>query len=278
MADGMVVLDRNQRIQFLNSSARSLLSEALPLQEQAPFALALSPGETKEIELRRVQNEFLVLEMRSFNTIWEGGEAVLVSLQDITRRRVQERQIHDQQQRLEEANAKLQALASEDGLTGLKNHRAFKDAFRNLFDQSEHHQQPLSVILIDVDRFKAFNDSFGHPAGDEVLKQVARIIAENVRPGDHVARYGGEEFVVVLPKADRCDANAVAERIRRAIENAPWKHRQVTASLGISTRSNTAADPAALLAESDEALYASKQGGRNRVTQQFMLRRSKMYS
>lgn len=278
MADGMVVVDREGLIRFLNLSASQMLGTAGEAAVQRPFAFPVTPGETREVELPGPSETRLVIELRSFLTIWEGETASLVSLRDISRRRQQEKKILDQQQLLREANEKLHALATEDGLTGVKNHRAFKDALDLQFASSRQTQEALSVILLDVDRFKAFNDSFGHPAGDEVLRQVAKLLVEQVRQLDFVARYGGEEFVVLMPGADRSQAVAAAERIRRAIENAPWKHRSVTASFGAATRSLAMADGAALVAEADQALYASKQGGRNRVTHSLMLQRSRMYS
>lgn len=192
--------------------------------------------------------------------------------------REQSSKLQEQQQLLEEANAKLQALATEDGLTGLKNHRAFKEELERQFQSSTATHAPLSVILLDVDRFKAYNDSFGHPEGDDVLRRIAKTLTASTRSEDYVARYGGEEFVILLPGADRSTASTVAERIRRSIEHAPWKQRQVTASLGVSTRTASNSDASTLLTEADQALYSSKQSGRNRVTHYFMLQRSKMYS
>ena len=167
---------------------------------------------------------------------------------------------------LSEANARLQALATTDGLTGLKNHRTFQEKLVEEFERCQRYRTPLSIALLDVDKFKAFNDSFGHPAGDGVLKMVAGIFQENARTTDFVARYGGEEFVVLLPGTDTVGASAAAERMRSAVEYAYWDLRPVTVSIGISTCKPATSSPAAFLAEADRALYASKQKGRNCVT------------
>jgi diguanylate cyclase (GGDEF)-like protein len=177
-----------------------------------------------------------------------------------------EQQIQEQQQKLQEANLQLQALATTDGLTGLKNHRTFKERLDEEFQRAARYQLPLSLVLLDVDRFKEFNDNFGHPAGDEVLKSVARLLRENTRNTDIVARYGGEEFVVLLLNNDRADALILAERLRQAIESAPWKQREVTASCGVSSLTLGTHTSAELIATADIALYHSKQNGRNRVT------------
>ncbi len=167
---------------------------------------------------------------------------------------------------LSEANARLQALATTDGLTGLKNHRTFQDKLAHEFERAQRYRLPLSLMLIDVDKFKTFNDSFGHPAGDAVLKRVGGILQENARNTDMVARYGGEEFVIVLPGTDAAGARIVAERMRAAVEYALWEQRPITISVGIATGVDADSSAAAFVAEADRALYASKERGRNRVT------------
>ena len=167
---------------------------------------------------------------------------------------------------LSEANARLQALATTDGLTGLKNHRTFQEKLAQEFERSQRYRTPLSIALMDVDKFKTFNDTFGHPAGDGVLKSVARLLQEHARSTDFVARYGGEEFVVILPGTDAAGARIAAERMRAAIEEAPWDLRPITVSIGLATCEAEISGPAAFIADADRALYASKERGRNRVT------------
>ncbi len=172
--------------------------------------------------------------------------------------------IEHQKRELEQANARLASMASTDVLTGLRNRRAMEEALsRSLADATPN---GLSIILLDVDHFKQFNDTFGHPEGDEVLRQVGLALLTASRPTEVVARFGGEEFLVLLPTANVDVAMRVAERMRRAIEAGPWPKRLVTASFGVATYTGPADTDVALLAMADEALYASKHGGRNRVT------------
>lgn len=178
-------------------------------------------------------------------------------------------QLEQQQEELRQVNELLQKQATTDGLTGLNNHRAFQEAFVQEFQRAARYQQPLSVLMIDVDHFKQYNDSFGHPAGDEVLKCVASILKENARATDYVARYGGEEFVIVLSNTNEESAFAVADRTRRMIEEYPWITRPITISLGLSSLRASVDSTAQLLNEADQALYKSKMCGRNRVTQHF---------
>ena len=169
-------------------------------------------------------------------------------------------------QRLAHQNDLLAELATVDELTGTKNRRRFREDLELLFGQADRLASPLSVIMLDLDHFKQYNDSFGHPAGDEVLHETGSILRVAVRGHDVVARYGGEEFVVLLPATDTVEAIEVAERLRSAIASRPWSHRRVTASLGVATADPTTADAATLVDQADYALYRSKQAGRNQVT------------
>ena len=166
-----------------------------------------------------------------------------------------------------QTNAKLEAMATQDGLTGLKNRRAFDERLDVEFKRASQRGVPLSLMLMDVDKFKGFNDNFGHPAGDEVLKKVAQLLQGGVRAGGFVARYGGEEFVVLLPNTGLTDALVTAERLRASIEAAHWQHRAVTISIGVANWAPEITAPAQLLSSADGALYESKEAGRNRVTQ-----------
>jgi diguanylate cyclase (GGDEF)-like protein len=134
------------------------------------------------------------------------------------------------------------------------------------FERALRYQRPLSLILLDVDHFKKFNDTFGHPAGDEALRQVARILLEQTRTADFVARYGGEEFVVLLSDTDQEGALLTAERLRARLEAAAWSRAPLTASLGVATLQERTPRGSELTEQADQALYASKQQGRNRVT------------
>ena len=169
------------------------------------------------------------------------------------------------QTELERANFKLQTLSVTDGLTGVRNRGAFDTALAEAFAWSGRQRTALSLLLIDVDHFKSFNDSFGHLVGDEVLRTVAKALQDTVRTTDFLARYGGEEFAVILPDTDMEGAMALAERCRRAIAGAAWQSRAVTISAGVATLSAGMPDGESLVREADEALYRSKELGRNRV-------------
>ncbi len=164
---------------------------------------------------------------------------------------------------LHEAYRELQASATTDGMTGLWNHRTFQERFRAELSKSEVSGEPVSLLLIDVDRFKAYNDQFGHPAGDEALRLVAGVLKASARKGDLPARYGGEEFAAILPRTGAGEATAIAERIRAACEAQAFPCRAVTLSVGIVTR--VGGEAGNMIEAADQALYVAKNRGRNTV-------------
>jgi diguanylate cyclase (GGDEF)-like protein len=166
---------------------------------------------------------------------------------------------------LEKTNARLAALATTDALTGLANRRAFDEALARDAALVKRGARPLSCVLLDVDDFKVFNDTFGHPSGDEVLRQLGTIIRACCRTSDVAALYGGEEFAILLPGTDLDGARVLAERVRCTVEAGPWAHRPVTVSAGVATLGVDDGAVEWVVGEADRALYRAKRGGRNRV-------------
>ncbi len=167
----------------------------------------------------------------------------------------------DRSEREQRTVRSLREDASTDALTGLANRRMFDVTF----ERSLKETSSVALLMLDLDRFKSFNDSFGHQAGDEVLRCTGRLLRELVREHDLAARYGGEEFAILLPRVDSTHAERVAQRILDAFRNYPWPLRPVTISIGaaISSAEDT---PESLLRRADMALYRSKQEGRDRLT------------
>lgn len=164
----------------------------------------------------------------------------------------------------------MRTLAERDALTGLHNRGAFDARLASELARYERYGRPLSLIVLDIDHFKNVNDRFGHDAGDFVLQRVSEVVAHSLRNVDLAARLGGEEFVVMLPETGIGKATEIAERIRRRIEEKPcdWRGQRimVRVSAGVSAIPECVAQPDALIRSADQALYASKNAGRNRVT------------
>jgi len=166
---------------------------------------------------------------------------------------------------LERANLGLTELAATDSLTGLNNRHAFELRIVEETARSARFGAPCSILLLDVDHFKLFNDTYGHLEGDQILRDVASILKREARAVDFVARYGGEEFVFIFPDTDPDEARVAAERVRLAVERFPWTVRPITISGGISTWSPCAPTGWHLVSLADQALYSSKSAGRNRT-------------
>jgi diguanylate cyclase (GGDEF)-like protein len=166
---------------------------------------------------------------------------------------------------LKDRSAEFEQLSVTDALTGLLNRRYIEARLAEEIKRSQRHGLAMSFMMLDVDHFKSYNDTFGHPAGDEALKMVGNVIRNTLRSADVAARFGGEEFSILLPQTTGDEAIAIAERIRHNIENADFPHRQVTASIGVASCSAELCVSADLVAAADRALYEAKRRGRNRV-------------
>jgi diguanylate cyclase (GGDEF)-like protein len=159
----------------------------------------------------------------------------------------------------------LEKLSVTDGLTGLVNHRALMQRLGEETTRAKRTERPFCVVMVDVDFFKKYNDEFGHPAGDEVLKQVAQILKDSTRNVDCVARYGGEEFSALLPETSAVGAMEVAERMRAKVAAAQFAGREVTVSVGVAEFPTDAQTGEKIIAVADKALYEAKKAGRNVV-------------
>lgn len=207
-----------------------------------------------------------------------GGAAVLTFLYRWRLRVLRHQQselmrlVRERTQQLEEANRKLAQISYLDALTGVSNRRSFEEELTMEWRRATRTGSRLSLLMIDIDGFKAYNDALGHRAGDDTLKKVASIIDITVlRAGDIVARYGGEEFAVLLPDTDDKGAAALAERVRAAVEGRAIPHPGspsgvLTVSVGSATvTGGVEGEPSSLVRAADAALYQAKRDGRNLV-------------
>lgn len=175
---------------------------------------------------------------------------------------------------LAQAHERLKELSRVDGLTGLYNRRHFQEYLEQVWDRAQYAKADVSVMMVDVDHFKKYNDRYGHPAGDECLRQIAQVLRQNLRrPADLIARYGGEEFIAVLPQTEPAYAALVAERVRQAVEALQLRHEGSSSALVVTVSIGTASSkaklqdegPDQLIDRADQALYLAKREGRNRV-------------
>lgn len=219
--------------------------------DQAPHELTHDQQQALEALSRQVMAQ---LDLR--RTVAELEEA-------IAERRSYQRQLEDYQRRLEDSLASVTEQSITDPLTGLKNRRALTDRLEEESIRAARYDAPLSLAMIDIDGFKAYNDTHGHTAGDAALAGVASIIQQHSRVPDFAARYGGEEFAVMLPNTDAEGAVVLAQRFRQAVESAEFDGGPLTVSVGVATM--TGSTSVELIDAADGALYEAKAAGRNRV-------------
>lgn len=202
----------------------------------------------------------------AFPDITDGSTYVIGMVNNITKRKITE-------QKLQKAYQEMEYLSNQDGLTGIANRRYFDNYLDREYVNSIQYSRPLSLIMVDIDFFKQYNDKYGHLEGDECLKQIASTLEKTINQSKGlVARYGGEEFVIVLPETDKINASVIAKKICAAVEELNIPHigsnisKYLTVSLGVSTViSDSKSMPENLILEADKALYQAKQKGRNRV-------------
>ena len=182
---------------------------------------------------------------------------------------LQER-LEERERQLEEINEKLQRMSMTDGLTGIANRRSLEEKLKDMFEHSLRLHEPLSVVMCDIDRFKSVNDTYGHQAGDDVLKQFAQVLHHEAREIDRVGRYGGEEFMLLLPGTVLDAAVTFAERVRQSIESHTFEFEggtlKRTMSCGVASWPHPRIQQTdGLIKAADDALYVAKKTGRNRV-------------
>jgi diguanylate cyclase (GGDEF)-like protein len=243
--------------QALRDNFPSVLSQTL---HKAPFALHLNAAARAADE--RMQQAVAVTPL----TLARAARLCLIQITDVSVAVARERLLRDQA-------LELRSQTFADGLTGIANRRHFDVAMEKEIRRAKRAATPLSLLMIDIDSFKAYNDHYGHQQGDDTLIKVAGTLAQMLqRPLDLIARYGGEEFAVVLPEMDAAQSMAMAEAMRLAVESLGIPHAKaghadhVTISIGVATRdAEHPAEIAHLVGAADRALYTAKHGGRNRV-------------
>jgi diguanylate cyclase (GGDEF)-like protein/PAS domain S-box-containing protein len=274
--DGFVLVDRNKRIVTMNPAMRDILgwdpSDVIGKMtcdrlfgcqgtEGCPFAANGCPAQGSDgsrhqgIFHETIQSTAggsrrnLWLSCSPLPAISEGEPSTIIIVRDITQ--------------IKRAEEKLRELAIRDGLTGLYNHRFFTTQLTEEIYRSQRYSHPLSLLMIDIDDYKKYNDTHGHYEGDKLLVKMARIFTAKARATDFVARYGGEEFAIILPETTKAGAYPVVEKLRMDVERAMSKGP--TISIGVAAYPEDASDGEGLIDRADRSLYRAKRKGKNRV-------------
>lgn len=278
MSEAVFLLDRNSfrvlecnpaALELLNKSEESVLGQEFPglMKNDVYLRSKLkNPFQKSEMPYSSDRGDARIFEVEATPLkILDYIEVIQFIARDITAVKQAERE-------LKEMNEALTKLSTTDEMTGLKNYRYFKEILASVHHQAASFKQPYGLIFIDVDHFKKFNDRNGHPAGDEVLKGVARILMQTARSQDTPARYGGEEFVVLCRNSSATETKLQAEVIRNQIRGFAFPFGEfqplgrVTASIGVAGFPDHGRSFEEVLENADQALYNSKEAGRDRVS------------
>jgi diguanylate cyclase (GGDEF)-like protein len=254
-------------------SGLDLLREVRLLEPETLVIVMTSQAslDTATRALRNGAFDYLTKPFEDISLIAAVARKAIDKLGDVQEKQQMVHRLKQSAEELQTLNIQLREMADRDGLTGLFNHRHFRACLEAEIGHSMRHGRSFSLLFLDVDHFKRFNDTNGHLQGDQVLKGLARIIREQSRAATVAARYGGEEFVLIARDTPKEGARAYAEHLRRLVEVHPFEGREsqpggaVTLSLGVSTFPEDGTDAVSLIAAADRALYRAKHGGRNQV-------------
>lgn len=296
LAEGVLVLDKQERIVLANEAFGTLIGQAAhglqgvtvtklpwtnPESDSAPSSfpwMTTMNGNSVQrgtaLSLPKDDGSKRTLTVNCAPITGGDGQTrgALVTFDDVTVIEAKNQQLRNMLDMLKQSrdeidrqNRELQALATTDPLTGCRNRRSFYSEFQTHWGRAERYNELLSCVMVDVDHFKRINDRYGHSVGDQVLQHIAERLRSLVRDCDLICRYGGEEFCVLLPQTNLDAAKQAGERYRKMIETSPCGSISVTVSVGVSSIKLGAKTPLELLDQADKALYGAKRSGRNRV-------------
>jgi diguanylate cyclase (GGDEF)-like protein len=246
------VKEINANTQFVVMTSHASIDNSIDALKKGAFDYILKPFEDLDI-------------------VSDAANRAIANLSGIRRQQYLLNTLARQNQELDSLNKEFREMAIRDGLTGLFNHRYAKERLDEEFDRSTRFGRELTVLFMDLDHFKFFNDTHGHQAGDEILQILAGLMMKNVRESDTVARWGGEEFIVIAPETSEEEGCILAEKIRKAVAEHAFPHADkqplgmVSLSVGMSSRSEATGSAEKLLRLADDAVYAAKDSGRNRT-------------
>ena len=250
-----------------------LLAEVMEINENTQFIIMTSHAsvENSIAALKQGAFDYIIKPFAELDLVVDTAKRAIANLTAIRKQQYLVSTLSRQNVELGDLNKKFREMAIRDGLTGLFNHRHAQDRLNEEYERSRRFQRRFSILFMDVDHFKFFNDNNGHQAGDVVLKTISEIMISAIRESDLVARWGGEEFIIIAAETDAKQACELAERIRIAVANHAFAHAKqqplgmVSLSIGVATITDKTEDPQSLVKLADDAVYHAKDHGRNRT-------------
>ena len=260
-------------IRMPNMTGIELLGEVMKINENTQFIIMTSHAsvENSIAALKQGAFDYIIKPFEELDLVVETTNRAIANLSAIRKQQYLLSTLSRQNVELGDLNKKFREMAIRDGLTGLFNHRHAQDRLTEEYERSKRFKRRFSILFMDVDHFKFFNDNNGHQAGDEVLKTIAQLMTGAIRESDIVARWGGEEFIIIAAETNVRQACELAERIRLAVATHAFAHSKrqplglVSLSIGVATISNSTRDAQSLVKLADDAVYHAKDHGRNRT-------------
>jgi len=260
-------------IRMPNMTGIELLAEVMEINENTQFIIMTSHAsvENSIAALKQGAFDYIIKPFAELDLVVDTAKRAIANLSAIRKQQYLVSTLSRQNVELGDLNKKFREMAIRDGLTGLFNHRHAQDRLNEEYERSRRFQRRFSILFMDVDHFKFFNDNNGHQAGDVVLKTISEIMISAIRESDLVARWGGEEFIIIAAETDAKQACELAERIRIAVANHAFAHAKqqplgmVSLSIGVATITDKTEDPQSLVKLADDAVYHAKDHGRNRT-------------
>ncbi len=260
-------------IKMSGMSGIELLQEIKKLNTDTQFIIMTSYAslDTVITAMRHGAYDYLIKPFEDIDLVTAVASRAIEKIQLIKENQQLVKELLLKNDDLKKANERLVEMAVRDGLTGLYNHRYFQESLALEVVRSLRYGHRFSLLFIDVDNFKHYNDAHGHLEGDRLLIKLSQTVKEQLRGSDIVARYGGEEFVIILPETTREDATQIAEHIRTSVAEFPFKGREIqttgniTISMGVATFPDDGSDGTSLIKHADDLLYKAKNSGRNKV-------------
>jgi len=260
-------------IRMPKMSGIELLGKIKKLNELTQFIIMTSHAsiDNSIAALKKGAFDYILKPFDDLDVVADAANRAMTNLSAIREQQYLLNSLSRQNEELGTLNKKFRELAIRDGLTGLYNHRHGEGRLADEFDRARKFRRKLSLLFIDLDHFKIFNDSHGHQAGDEVLHSLGKLMSGVARDSDTVARWGGEEFIIIAPETDKRQACQLAESIRRQVAEFAFPHADqqplgyVSLSVGVATMSSEVENAEVLLGLADKAVYKAKESGRNRT-------------
>ena len=250
-----------------------LLAETMRINKNTQFIIMTSHASVENSikALKEGAFDYILKPFEDLDVVVDAANRAIANLSAIRKQQYLVTTLSRQNEELGTLNLKFREMAIRDGLTGLFNHRHAQDRLTEEFERARSFNRDLSILFMDLDHFKYFNDAHGHQAGDQVLQLLGELMRSMVRESDVLARWGGEEFIIIAPETDEAQACHLAERIRSQVAEYAFPHAaeqplgQVSVSIGVATTSDEIKDVKSLVKLADNGAYNAKENGRNRT-------------